>query len=173
MDYGGHYVGEVVNGKTLTGYAGKNAHYHHLWMWECPKCGEERGPSTFAHLKRNSICNECRNVRENNPRWKGHEQLTGVFLGYYQASAAKRGLSWEVTPEYLWSVWEAQGGFCAYTGWSLVHGETASIDRIDSSKGYIEGNVHWVHRDVNWMKGAYSEEQFLMLCRAVADFTKK
>jgi len=44
---------------------------------------------------------------------------------------------------------------------------TASLDRIDSSKGYIEENVHWVHKRINVMKGNMSEQEFLNFCEAV------
>lgn len=50
--------------------------------------------------------------------------------------------------------------------WNMSHG-TASLDRIDSSKGYIEGNVQWVHKYVNVMKWDFSMEEFLDICRKI------
>ena len=46
---------------------------------------------------------------------------------------------------------------------------TASIDRIDSNKGYIEDNVVWVHKDINIMKNKFSKEYFLMLCKKIVE----
>ena len=59
-----------------------------------------------------------------------------------------------ITVEYLKELWEKQDGKCPYTGWKLdnaettahwdthqLHPRTASLDRIDSSLGYILGNV--------------------------------
>jgi hypothetical protein len=45
---------------------------------------------------------------------------------------------------------------------------TASLDRIDSSKGYIEGNLQWVHKDVNIMKMDLSQVEFIDYCVKVA-----
>lgn len=42
-----------------------------------------------------------------------------------------------------------------------------SIDRIDSSVGYVEGNMQWVHKDVNRMKQEFSESYFIETCRLV------
>ena len=39
---------------------------------------------------------------------------------------------------------------------------TASLDRIDSSKGYIKGNVQWVHKNINYMKQEMTNEEFLV-----------
>ena len=36
----------------------------------------------------------------------------------------------------------------------------ASLDRIDSTKGYTEGNVQWVCLAVNQMKSDKTEEEF-------------
>lgn len=49
---------------------------------------------------------------------------------------------------------------------------TASLDRIDSSKGYIEGNVQWVHKRINKMKLDDSDTEFIEWCRLIADFNK-
>jgi hypothetical protein len=46
---------------------------------------------------------------------------------------------------------------------------TASIDRIDSSKGYILGNIQWVHKDVNFMKRTYSQEYFVKMCKLITE----
>jgi len=43
-------------------------------------------------------------------------------------------------------------------------GTTASLDRICSSKGYVAGNVQWVHKDVNFMKQHYPQDYFVELC---------
>jgi hypothetical protein len=83
----------------------------------------------------------------------------------------------EVTLEYISELFDKQGGKCALTGWDIVFGggakdwreTTASLDRIDSRLGYIEGNVQWVHKDVNIAKHDYPQNYFIELCRAVAD----
>gem|GEM_PF-6560452 len=62
-----------------------------------------------------------------------------------------------ITLQYLKELWEKQGGRCPYTGWELDNPETtkdwdnrplhprrASLDRIDSSLGYVPGNVQFV-----------------------------
>lgn len=46
---------------------------------------------------------------------------------------------------------------------------TASLDRIDNSKGYEEGNIQWVHKDVNFMKRTYSQEYFIKLCTLISE----
>ena len=45
---------------------------------------------------------------------------------------------------------------------------TASLDRIDSNKGYVEGNVQWVHVDVNYMKLDYDQDYYINICRLIA-----
>lgn len=65
---------------------------------------------------------------------------------------------------------------CKISGLSLEFGKakhgttTASLDRIDSSKGYIEGNVQWLHKDVNRSKFTKSDEEFIELCRIIVGY---
>lgn len=49
---------------------------------------------------------------------------------------------------------------------------TASLDRIDSKIGYIEGNVQWVHKDINKMKNSHTHATFLQWCRLCVDNCK-
>lgn len=60
--------------------------------------------------------------------------------------------------------------FRLYLAPSFYPNETsASLDRIDSNQGYIEGNVRWVLKDINMIKGAYDNEYFVRLCNLVAN----
>lgn len=168
---GGHKVGEVIGNKVLVAYRGQNQGRHHLWDWKCIRCETISGPSTLGHLRRSVGCAVCSRLPENNGRWKGHEKISGTWLWTYRRGAEIRGYTWEVTPEDLWDLWLTQQGCCAYTGWKLEHGVDASLDRRENSKGYVVGNVQWVHKDVNAMKLAFSEKRFIQVCQAISDFS--
>lgn len=45
---------------------------------------------------------------------------------------------------------------------------TASLDRIDSARGYHHDNVQWVHKHINRMKGPLPDPDFIEYCRHVA-----
>jgi hypothetical protein len=46
----------------------------------------------------------------------------------------------------------------------------ASLDRIDSTKGYVEGNVQWVHRDIDKIKWKFEQSYFIKLCKKIAEY---
>jgi hypothetical protein len=112
-------------------------------------------------------------------KWCGCEDLSGEYFAVTRCSARKRGLLFEITIEQAWGLFQQQGGRCALTGRSLslmesrrllqkADGQTASLDRIDSTKGYVPGNVWWVHKDVNMIKKEYPLDKFLQVCEEVA-----
>jgi hypothetical protein len=43
------------------------------------------------------------------------------------------------------------------------------LDRIDSSQGYVSGNVQWVHTIINFMKTSLPQREFIRWCRLVTD----
>jgi hypothetical protein len=131
-------------------------------------------------LKNNGIefrTKACYLSGPDNPRFTGYKEMQGTFLTSVKTSAKKRGLEFSVSYEYLWDIFVQQERKCAYTGIEIffsrdniehVNGDyTASIDRIDSSKGYIEGNIQWVHKRVNVMKGNMTHQEFLDFCEAI------
>lgn len=77
----------------------------------------------------------------------------------------------DLTVEYLISLWDAQRAICPYTGFSMSvpqrhKGHTqdprmGSLDRIDSSKGYIKGNVEFVCLSVNYAKSTFSRQDMI------------
>ena len=44
----------------------------------------------------------------------------------------------------------------------------ASLDRIDNNLGYIDGNVRWVAREINYMKWKFSDEIFIKFCKNIS-----
>lgn len=83
----------------------------------------------------------------------------------------------DISIEDAWQLFLKQGRKCAITkdeiffpssGVNAV-GRTASLDRIDSSKGYVLNNVQWVHQDVNLMKGQMTQKRLFELCQKVID----
>ena len=84
-----------------------------------------------------------------------------------------------ITLEDLYNTLKDQNFKCAYTGIDLKvidtpKGESnASVDRIDSDKGYEVGNIQWVYKPINIMKNGLSDKDFKDLCTKVADFTRQ
>ena len=110
--------------------------------------------------------------------WTGHEGLCGFSWCRVLNGAKIRGIQVGITIKQAWDLYEKQNRKCALSGADIifakttdryVHGEqTASLDRIDSSKGYIEGNVQWVHKDVNKMKMDCDQAVFIQWCKQIA-----
>ena len=112
---------------------------------------------------------------KNNGFFKGCGDLTGTKIFDIKRNAKRKNIEYSVSKEYLWKLFEQQNKKCALSGQDLWFGRihypmetNASLDRIDSTKGYIEGNVQWVHKDVNKMKLNFKQEYFIELCKQIA-----
>lgn len=98
---------------------------------------------------------------------------------YYFRNCKKRSKEFNLSLEYLKSVWDSQNGICPYSGIKLIlsnyktgHNNPiygASLDRINSSLGYIIGNVQFVSTSINYMKGQLSHEETMTLCKIISD----
>lgn len=113
----------------------------------------------------------------------GVGNFTKTVYSYFKRNAKRRGLDWDesLTIEFLYKLLIKQNRKCALSGLDIDLTEdridsninfkkmTASLDRIDSSKGYKVNNVQWVHKDINKMKNNYSEDYFKKLCKLVAN----
>lgn len=92
-------------------------------------------------------------------------------------SVRRRDKEFDVTLEDLKSQWETQSGVCPYTGWNLLLKQgkqvpnQASLDRIDSSKGYVKGNIQFVAYIANIAKSSYDDKTLFEFCKAVTERT--
>lgn len=114
---------------------------------------------------------------DKNPRYNGYMGITGFKWGVIVHCANVRNLDLTITIKDVWDLFVSQNGLCALSGLPIIlptnckdyQKSTASLDRIDSSKGYISGNVQWVHKDVNLMRWWYSINHFLFLCDIIVN----
>ena len=102
---------------------------------------------------------------------------------YYQLSQAIRARDKEVgedvDEDYLLEVWNEQQGRCPYSGQELIlkpHRNRgiripnqASVDRIDSSLGYIRGNIEFVSLIANMAKNVWSKNDVIEFCKEVTE----
>jgi len=120
-------------------------------------------------------CKTCSN-KNNNPI-----ELVGTirasFFNRYEFGANQRDKVWNITIEFCSELLEKQNHLCALSGLPIsaegaFNQITASLDRIDNSKGYEIDNVQWVHKEINMMRGTLPVDRFIELCQFVADRSK-
>lgn len=116
---------------------------------------------------------------KNSKHWRGVGDISKAkFIGI-QKSAQNRNIEFSITIEYIWNLFIKQNRKCALSGLSLVFPSktnlsdgNASLDRIDSKRGYVDGNVQWIHKDINYMKQEYDEKYFVEMCTKIAQNPK-
>ena len=167
---------------------------------KCTKCNNVFDLSNFyttgkkvsGEPKYNSWCKKCilekqslyhkQTWGEDKLKYTSFKRTKSVksYLSYLRAKALGRKKDDNINIDYLISLWDKQNGKCALTGWgmTMVLGEgviqtNCSIDRIDSSIGYVEGNIQLVCRIVNISKSNTSVDNFINLCKSVVDFNNK
>jgi len=77
--------------------------------------------------------------------------------------------------DYIKKIWSEQNGKCPYTEWELELPQynkqkkpnMASIDRINSSLGYIKGNIRIVCLMANYAKNDFSEVEMEFFCQSL------
>lgn len=149
------------------------------WYKPCFVCGTEQSYlrktyATESFLKKKS-CKSCANKIPESNGHKGwvKDVLRFSFIGKYKINAAIRNIEWNISNDYLADLLIEQDFKCKLSGWSIdatkISNNTASLDRIDSSKGYEKGNVQWVHKMVNMCKQNYSQEDFIKMCKAITN----
>jgi hypothetical protein len=159
----------------------RNSHYRYTCQCEC-------GNTTnvlLTHLRQGNTkaCSDCSlRIGDSHAQWNGVGEISGDFWANHIVRSAngnkgrRKEIELSIDKEYAWSLFLFQNRKCALTGTELKFPRvgkdrdyTASLDRIDSSVGYVHGNVQWVHKDINMMKRIYSQEYFIEMCKLVAN----
>lgn len=137
-------------------------------------CGEienlRLGTIVSRKLKK---CKKCRNIE--------YQKKYGIIPKNYWNrlidGSIKRNLEFNISLDYANKLYN---GKCALSGMLICFydydnkiQQTASLDRIDNNKGYIEGNVQWLHKDINRLKNKYSENELLFFVDKIYSFRLK
>lgn len=147
----------------------------------CSNCHIEKYLYNFNAGK--NQCKECTNAKRRK-RYKPHPKVIvpqqekrrrkreyrKTLDGRYKEwkhNATRRNIPWDLTLNYL----ETFPQVCFYSGNDLTFEShcpnTISLDRIDSNKGYVIGNVVFCCSIVNYMKQRYSSIDFVDMCEKV------
>lgn len=162
-----YQVGDVIDNLTILG-VDKDKPLRPMYECQCV-CGKivKKRASQLADNETNSC--GCQRTG----LWKGSGQVSRTYFGRIKRNAAKRGIKFDITIEYMAELLEKQKNLCALTDLPIDFPQktgtrhTASLDRIDSSRGYEVGNVQWVHVDVNLMKMDLTVDRLKELCYLV------
>lgn len=99
---------------------------------------------------------------------------------YYLRNCRRRTQhEFNLTLDYLEVLWGNQNGTCPYSGVKLIlntHQKrcmdirySASLDRVDSSKGYTMDNVQFVSTAINYMKNNMSHDALMEFILIIKD----
>jgi hypothetical protein len=112
-------------------------------------------------------------VNRGRSKYKSTKYIPGLTVNIWQRGAAIRNIEWTISDNDLDILWEEQKGLCALTQQPMSTDYSAnkyigiSLDRIDSNKGYIKGNIQLVTGIVNICKNILNNNDFIELCKKV------
>lgn len=98
---------------------------------------------------------------------------------YFQRVAKRRKHKYKLDLPYLKALWREQSGRCPLTGWQLhlphstggfLQGampNNASLDRVNNTLGYIEGNVRFIALIANLARNVWGDEAIRALAHAI------
>lgn len=154
--------------------------------WQCScVCGNvlERRDDYLRKNSNNFSCGCMHKGKLNNgasnKTWRGCGDISGMYFAGFRCKAKVKNMEFTITIQDIWNLFEKQNRLCALTGLPISFEQsqrlkkkngsetTASLDRIDSTKGYTIDNVQWIHKDVNRMKNAFTQDRFLEICQLV------
>jgi len=166
LDISGRKFGKLL---VLKQIPGKNK----KWICQCD-CGLMKEVLQTHLVQGNTVSCGCIRKGSSNALWKGCGEISGNRFDSIKRRIRNKTLGFTISITDIWDLFLRQNRKCALSGVEIYFGKTnqdeltASLDRINSSKGYHIDNVQWVHKKINIMKNSYEQSKFIDMCRAVA-----
>uniref|UniRef100_A0A6M3KZU2 Uncharacterized protein n=1 Tax=viral metagenome TaxID=1070528 RepID=A0A6M3KZU2_9ZZZZ len=171
----------------------KELHKHNQKL--CSVCGQVLPLTEFG--AKSSKCKPCYNAwyskdRKDNPQRyedmkKRYIAKNEIFsyvvsrLSDFRSRAREFNVPFDLTSKYLEELWNDQSGKCYYDGTQLKiyqhlgkpTSDSASLDRLIPSEGYVQGNVVWCSYWVNTAKGELTELEFRDAISRILNYSNK
>lgn len=173
-------INQIFNKLTIKECAGFTNTKTNRKLWKCQcECGQFCIVSGFDLMRNHTKSCGCLST------YTGGKYISGKQFASLRGQAKRRKIEFTITLIYIEKIFEQQNKLCKYTkipiyfdstrkngikinGKNKILAGTASIDRKDSKKGYVEDNIQIVHKDVNLAKHIKSDEEFIKMCHLIA-----
>lgn len=120
----------------------------------------------MSEVLRAKYCPECNRNRSRMFSKEYREKIKDTpasSFKRYKKRAEKKGLDFELSIDFF------EKNFNSNCYWCGEKIKGIGVDRIDSSKGYIFGNVVVSCRFCNFLKFTYSKKEFIRKCKLISD----
>lgn len=143
----------------------------------CRNCNSTKSIKPILVFQGNTTSCGCKaNLTKSlSHRWTGYGEINGEYWGDLLRNAKSRNIEVKITIKDAWNLYRVQKGKCYLTGEDIPFRDThrgfdiASLDRVDSSLGYIPGNLIWIRKEVNRMKIDFSLSRVIYLAHLVTN----
>lgn len=151
-------------------------------LWNCIcECGTKKAILASSLTRGRSQSCGCLHkeilVKGVKQRIEKYQDIRFTFLTKVRRNAKLRNLECSITIEDIWDIYISQNKKCYFTDLDIGFHDskthtglltsTASLDRIDSSRGYTKDNCCLVAKDINFMKQDLSVDKFLNYCKLI------
>ena len=168
-------IGKRFGNLTVISLLPQRKNRYRCWSCICD-CGNKI-KVTSNHLKEcNTTTCGCGRWKRNSKSeyWKGFGEISLVYFNRVKRGASDRNFPFKITINQIWNLFLKQNRKCALSGIKLnfqtcesLRDGTASLDRIDNSKGYTIDNVQWIHKDINYMNKDFTQKQLFEYCKLI------
>lgn len=164
----GHLEAIEMSGKTKCGAS--------IWKCQC-NCGNTKNIRGYHLIGKKIRSCGCLRRETVNIKWKHCGDIGGYMWSSSRISAKRRNIEFNLTIEDMWEQATKQNKKCALSNVPLFFflrtidktKGNASLDRIDSSKGYTKDNVQWVTKKINLLKQSLPQNEFIEICKSVSN----
>jgi len=170
--YRKYKIGDKKYNLTIISYLDNSSDSHTQIKVNCD-CGNTSNISTY-HFGKIKMCRKCFLSKQgtDHASYRGTKHITKTYFSQIKLNAKKRNLKFNLCINDLDKLLEKQNFSCYLSGQTItVHDKTASLDRIDSSKGYTKDNIAWIHKDIQRMKSDFNIDYFIDICHKISKTT--
>jgi hypothetical protein len=163
----------------------RRSEYERKGLKTCTGCHRELPLDKFFVKSSGAVTSRCYPCASDRNRKRDAESVESYLKTIATAiryRAKQKGVDCTLDWAQLLDIWREQDGICALSGLPLTHHRqgpesrshfNASVDRVVMDGPYSKDNVMLVCTKVNMMRGKLHIDEFVMMCRAVADTDRR